>query len=73
MSSGFRNWISSLPGSRFPPEANRYHLYVSLACPFAHRTLLGRGLKGLEDVISISIVDTFLGDEGLLPVNTMLS
>lgn len=63
--SGFRNWISSSTGSLFQPEANRYHLYVSLACPWAHRTLIVRALKGLEEVISISVVDTLLDENGL--------
>ncbi len=43
------------PGGRFPPQAGRYHLYVSLACPWAHRTLIFRRLKGLESKISLSI------------------
>ncbi|TDO96300.1 glutathione S-transferase family protein [Marinomonas balearica] len=58
----FRNWI--VPNSLydknnpkyFPAEADRYHLYVSLACPWAHRTLIFRKLKSLEDVISVSCV-----------------
>ena len=52
--SSFRNFISE--NGPFPPEAGRYHLYVSLACPWAHRTLIARKLKGLEEVISISTV-----------------
>jgi glutathionyl-hydroquinone reductase len=48
----------------FSAEAGRYHLYVSLACPWAHRTLIFRKLKKLEDVISISIVEPLLGDTG---------
>lgn len=54
--SAWRNFISSEEGAQFPPEEDRYHLYVSMACPWAHRTLLARGLKGLEDVISITTV-----------------
>jgi glutathionyl-hydroquinone reductase len=60
--SHFRNWItvdgSAGPSGEagFKAEAGRYHLYVSLACPWAHRTLIFRALKGLEDSISISIV-----------------
>ena len=50
--------------SGFPAEANRYHLYVSLACPWAHRTLIVRKLKGLEDVISTTVVDWNMGDRG---------
>ncbi|KAJ9642705.1 S-glutathionyl-(chloro)hydroquinone reductase [Knufia peltigerae] len=52
----FRNFISRDPGARFPPEANRYHLYVSYACPWAHRTLIVRKLKGLESLISVTSV-----------------
>ncbi|KAK1598222.1 glutathione S-transferase [Colletotrichum navitas] len=51
-----RNFISKEPGSKFPPEKGRYHLYVSYACPWAHETLIARKLKGLEDVISFSVV-----------------
>ncbi|KAK2042104.1 glutathione S-transferase [Colletotrichum somersetense] len=51
-----RNFVSKEPGSKFPPEKGRYHLYVSYACPWAHRTLIVRKLKGLEDVISFSVV-----------------
>lgn len=45
-------------------EPNRYHLYVSYACPWAHRTLIFRALKGLQKFINVSVVDNFLGDEG---------
>ena len=62
--STFRNWVTADGSSGFPAEANRYHLYVSLACPWAHRTLITRKLKGLEDVISFTVVDWFLGPEG---------
>jgi putative glutathione S-transferase len=55
--SAFRHWITADPSSEFPAEAGRYHLYVSLACPWAHRTLIGRALKGLQDVISVSVVE----------------
>ena len=48
----------------FRAERGRYHLYVSLACPWAHRTLILRALKKLEDVISVSIVDHFMGKDG---------
>lgn len=48
----------------FKAEANRYHLYVSLACPWAHRTTIYRKLKGLEDMISLSVVHPFMGDKG---------
>lgn len=62
--SSFRDAISSEPGAQFPAEKGRYHLYVSLACPWAHRTLITRKLKGLEDFIDITVVDWFLGDKG---------
>jgi putative glutathione S-transferase len=48
----------------FRAEAGRYHLVVSYACPWAHRTLIVRALKGLESVVSVSAVDAFMGDEG---------
>lgn len=66
----FRNWItadgSAGPSGEagFEAEAGRYHLYVSLACPWAHRTLIFRALKGLEDMISISVVHWYMGDQG---------
>lgn len=66
----FRNWVT-VDGSAgptgdpgFKAEAGRYHLYVSLACPWAHRTLIFRALKGLEDHISVSVVHWFMGDNG---------
>ncbi|HBN21983.1 MAG TPA: glutathione-dependent reductase [Holosporales bacterium] len=54
----------TLGGERFPAEANRYHLYISHACPWAHRTAIFRTLKGLEDIISISPVEPFMGEMG---------
>ena len=60
----FRSQINSDRDNPFQPEAGRYHLYVSLACPWAHRTLIMRKIKGLEDAITISIVDPYMGDEG---------
>ena len=62
--SVFRNCVTADGSSGFPAEANRYHLYVSLACPWAHRTLITRKLKGLENVISYTVVDWFLGQQG---------
>ena len=68
--SQFRNWItadgSAGPSgeSGFPAEAGRYHLYVSLACPWAHRTLIFRVLKSLEDIIPVSIVHPYMLDKG---------
>jgi glutathionyl-hydroquinone reductase len=60
----FRNWVSADGSSGFKVEAGRYHLYVSLACPWAHRTLIMRELKGLQQVISVSIVDPIMSDRG---------
>jgi glutathionyl-hydroquinone reductase len=79
--SAFRNWItrdgSAGPSGDggFQAEAGRYHLYVSLACPWAHRTLIMRALKGLEGMISVSVVHwlmlengwTFADGPGVLP------
>lgn len=62
--AGFRDWITADGSSGFPAEAGRYHLYVSLACPWAHRTLLFRKLKGLEDAIGVSVVDPYMGEQG---------
>jgi len=66
----FRNWVTldGAPGPSgeggFEAEPGRYHLYVSLACPWAHRTLIFRKLKGLEDAISVSVVHWHMGDDG---------
>src|SRR5215208_2756764 len=60
----FRDWISADGSSGFRAEAGRYHLYVSLACPWAHRTAIFRKLKSLEDVISMTEVEPVMGDEG---------
>ncbi len=62
--SQFRSRIETTPGARFAPEAGRYHLYVSLACPWAHRTLIVRAMKGLEEVIPISIVNPLMQEHG---------
>jgi putative glutathione S-transferase len=58
----FRDTVA--PGTAFPPEAGRYHLYVSLACPWAHRTLIVRALKGLGPLITVSVVNWFMGEDG---------
>jgi putative glutathione S-transferase len=60
----FHNTVLAGGSNGFAAEPNRYHLYVSLACPWAHRTLLGRRLKRLESVISLSIVHPHMGDSG---------
>ena len=68
--SRFRNWVT-VDGSAgpsgtdgFKAEPNRYHLYVSLACPWAHRTLIFRKLKGLEDMITVSVVHPLMHENG---------
>ena len=73
--SSFRNWIKADGSTDFEPESGRYHLYVSLACPWAHRTVIYRRLKGLEEHITISVVNpimlengwTFEEGEGVIP------
>ncbi|OCP53176.1 glutathionyl-hydroquinone reductase YqjG [Vibrio parahaemolyticus] len=54
--AGFRDWIKNDSEAVFQPESGRYHLYVSLACPWAHRTLIFRMLKGLEPHIDVTVV-----------------
>ena len=66
----FRNWVTAdgSPGPSgaggFKAEPGRYHLIVSLACPWAHRTLIFRKLKGLESMISLSVVHWLLAERG---------
>ena len=60
----FDYWVRADGSSDFPAVAGRYHLYVSLACPWAHRTIIGRALMGLEQAISISFVDPIRDDRG---------
>jgi putative glutathione S-transferase len=62
--SAFRDRVTADGSSGFRAEPGRYHLYVSLACPWAHRTLIFRKLKGLEHVISLSIVDPLMAEHG---------
>lgn len=68
--SAFRNWITTdgSPGPTgtggFKAEPGRYHLYVSLACPWAHRTLIFRSLKGLEEMVSVSVVNWLMLENG---------
>lgn len=68
--SQFRNWITA-DGSAgpsgvggFQAEAGRYHLYISNACPWAHRTMIYRSLKGLEGMINVSVVHPYMGADG---------
>src|SRR5262245_47321691 len=68
--SSFRNWITP-DGAAGPPggggfkaEAGRYHLYVSLACPWASRTLIFRALKGLEGTIGLSVTHWLMAENG---------
>jgi glutathionyl-hydroquinone reductase len=60
--AGFRNQIET--GGRFAPESGRYRLYISLACPWAHRTLIMRRLKGLEPHIPVTVVEAPMLEEG---------
>ncbi|KIV95209.1 hypothetical protein PV10_02888 [Exophiala mesophila] len=60
----FRDFVSKDPNSRFPAEKGRYHLYVSYACPWAHRALIVRKLKGLEDIVSMTCVHWHMGEKG---------
>ncbi|ELY44888.1 glutathione S-transferase family protein [Natronorubrum bangense] len=60
----FRDQVRDDPDATYQPEAGRYHLYVSYACPWAHRTIIARALLGLEDAISVSVVDPYRGDDG---------
>ncbi len=62
--AGFRNWVENKPDAQFQPESGRYHLYVSLACPWAHRTLIFRKLKGLEEHIDVTVVCPDMMGEG---------
>jgi glutathionyl-hydroquinone reductase len=60
----FREWVSADGSTSYPAVADRYHLYVSLACPWASRTVIFRKLKGLEDAIGMTVVDPIRDDKG---------
>jgi putative glutathione S-transferase len=60
----FRDWVTADGSSGYAAEPGRYHLYVSLACPWAHRTVIVRALKGLEEAIDVSIVDPIRDERG---------
>lgn len=62
--AGFRHHIVNSSSAQFPPESGRYHLFVSLACPWAHRTLIFRALKGLEAHIGVTVVCPDMMSEG---------
>lgn len=62
--SRFRDWITADGSSAFPAAAGRYHLYAAAACPWAHRTLIFRALKGLEDMISVSVAEPLMLENG---------
>ncbi len=62
--TSFRDRVTADGSSGFGAEAGRYHLYVALACPWAHRTIILRKLKGLEDAISMSVVGSYMGEDG---------
>jgi putative glutathione S-transferase len=60
----FRDWVNRDGSTPHKPERGRYHLYVSLACPWAHRTIILRKLKGLEETIGMTIVDPLRDERG---------
>ncbi|MEK9662385.1 MAG: glutathione S-transferase family protein [Alphaproteobacteria bacterium] len=66
----FRSWVTAGGGPApdgspgYPAAAGRYHLYVCHACPWAHRTMIARSLKGLDDAIGVSVVNWFMGEQG---------
>ena len=60
----FRSWVGKGGSSKFPVASGRYHLYVSLACPWAHRTIIVRKLKKLENVIGMTVVDPIRDERG---------
>lgn len=74
----FREWVSADSAAEYPAVAGRYHLYISLACPWASRTLIVRNLIGLQDVIGVTVLDPIRDDRGWVfreekdPVNGFL-
>ena len=62
--AGFRQWVENKPDAKFQPESGRYHLYESLACPWAHRTLIFRKLKKLDAHIDVTVVCPDMMGEG---------
>ncbi|MDQ3304312.1 MAG: glutathione S-transferase family protein, partial [Actinomycetota bacterium] len=63
-STSFRDKITADGSSGYKAEAGRYHLYISWACPWAHRTAIVHKLKGLDNAIGLSAVGSFMGDDG---------
>jgi putative glutathione S-transferase len=63
-SAQFRGWVAADGSTPFAPEVGRYHLYVSYACPWAHRVLVVRGMMGLEHAISVSVVEPLMLENG---------
>ncbi len=63
MGGGFDDWIEPDANARYPAEAGRYHLYVSMACPWCHRVTIMLALKGLEDHISVTQIEPIMGEE----------
>src|ERR1041384_7524144 len=60
----FREWVSNDGSTPYPVAADRYHLYISLACPWASRTLIVRHLKGLQAVVGVTVVDPIRDQHG---------
>src|SRR5262245_1923266 len=60
----FRDWVSADGSTSYPATAGRYHLYVSLACPWASRTVIVRRIQGLEEVIGMTVVDPVRNERG---------
>ncbi len=60
----FRDWVKRDDSTPYRSEADRYHLYVSLACPWAHRTIILRKLKGLEEVVGMTVADPVRDERG---------
>src|SRR4051795_13635471 len=59
----FRRWVTAA-GGELPAAAGRYHLYVALACPWSHRAVIVRALKGLEDAVGVSYLDPYRDESG---------
>jgi putative glutathione S-transferase len=62
--SSIRGWVTNDGSSQFPAAPGRYHLYVALACPWSHRAVIIRHVKGLQDVVSMSLIHPFRDDRG---------